>query len=136
MSKGNSSMCIYKNQNTSKEGEFGWAVLYYSQWASERVIGGGAWWRFPLGSHVPQTLISLKGVRGSTFLLVADQEWGPSPGSFVDRTVAMWSGQYPEPGQRGARPAEHRNGGSRLEQVSSERGRSWSTLRARTLRQG
>lgn len=43
--------------------------------------GGG----FPWGHMCPRLR---KGVRGSTFLLVAGQEGGPSPGSSVDRAGA------------------------------------------------
>lgn len=91
---------------------------------------------FPWGHMYPRLW---KGVRGSTFLLVTGHEWGPSSGSSVDRTDAVWSGQCPEPGQRGSGLTGHRNGGSRLEQVASEGGRSWSWAgpmsKARTLMQ-
>lgn len=42
----------------------------------------------------------------------------------MGRIDAVWLGQSPEIGQRDGQPAEHRNGGSRLEQVVSEGGRS------------
>lgn len=62
------------------------------------------------------------------------------PGSFVDRIAAVPWGWCPEPGLKGWGPAEHRNGGSGLEPVASEGGRSWSQAgpksKARALGQG
>lgn len=92
--------------------------------ASERAVDSGEWWRLPLGSHVPQPLISLKGVRGSTFLLVTVQEWGPSPGNSVDRIDVVWLGQSPELGQRDGRPAEHR----KRQQAKASGLRRWEVL--------